>query len=280
MQGTTPPGLVERPAAVSHPPKVLLIVGDDEMREMLTDALAKAGCEVTPHRLDPRYYPAELLGLLEKGRFDVVIPTNLGIPFVYVPDMVMLTRKFAKGAGIIVISGWMQDDFVEELTRTPRSAFLQAPVELPQLASKIRELAGKPAVKQPCLNVIFGDGKDNIVSELILEWLVHRYSGVLTVRGHRLCSGEEILRIASNELVNLFFINLTPLWNAGAPFRDQIEFARHLKRKHGKPIIMTTGFIEPDLQELAMAAGVDAYFVHPIQFEKLDAAVKNLLNIV
>ena len=130
-----------KPTKVASPPKVLLVVGQDEMRDVLAEGLAASGIKVTPHKLDPRYYPAELLGLFEKNRFDVVIPTNLGIPFVYVPDLVSLTQKFGKGAGIVVISGWVQDDFVAELARLPRAAFFSAPVELEALAAKIRELA-------------------------------------------------------------------------------------------------------------------------------------------
>ena len=130
-----------KPTKVASPPKVLLVVGQDEMRDVLAEGLAASGIKVTPHKLAPRYYPAELLGLFEKNRFDVVIPTNLGIPFVYVPDLVSLTQKFGKGAGIVVISGWVQDDFVAELARLPRAAFFSAPVELEALAAKIRELA-------------------------------------------------------------------------------------------------------------------------------------------
>jgi DNA-binding NarL/FixJ family response regulator len=111
------------------------------MREALAEVLAASGIKVTPHKLDPRYYPAELLGLLEKDRFDVVIPTNLGIPFVYVPDLVSLTQKFGRGAGVVVISGWIQDDFVADLAKFPRTAFLEAPVSIAELALKVRELA-------------------------------------------------------------------------------------------------------------------------------------------
>lgn len=130
-----------KPGQVEKPVRVLLIVGQDEWQELLTDALVKAGCDVTPHRLDPRYYPAELLGLFEKERFDVVIPTNLGIPFVYVPDLVSLAQKFAKGASVLVISGWIQDDFIAELSKIPRTAFLAAPVKLEELAVRVREMA-------------------------------------------------------------------------------------------------------------------------------------------
>ena len=130
-----------KPTKVASPPKVLLVVGQDEMRDVLAEGLAASGIKVTPHKLDPRYYPAELLGLFEKNRFDVVIPTNLGIPFVYVPDLVSLTQKFGKGAGIVVISGWVQDDFVSDLAKIPRAAFLEVPVSIEELALKVRELA-------------------------------------------------------------------------------------------------------------------------------------------
>jgi len=130
-----------KPTKVASPPKVLLVVGQDEMRDVLAEGLAASGIKVTPHKLDPRYYPAELLGLFEKNRFDVVIPTNLGIPFVYVPDLVSLTQKFGKGAGIVVISGRVQDDFVTELAKIPGTAFLEAPVSIEELALKVRELA-------------------------------------------------------------------------------------------------------------------------------------------
>jgi len=137
------PSKVEKPAALARPPRVLLITGQDEARELFSETLRKFGCEVTHYGLDARYYPAILLDLFEKNRFDVVIPTNLGIPFVYLPDLVSLTLKFGKGAGIAVVSGWIQDDFIAELARIPRTVFLQAPVKLEELAAKVRELAAK-----------------------------------------------------------------------------------------------------------------------------------------
>jgi hypothetical protein len=141
------PARAKSTVQVAKPVKVLLIVGQDEWLELLSDALVKAGCDVTPHRLDPRYYPAELLGLFEKERFDVVIPTNLGIPFVYVPDLVSLAQKFAKSAGVLVISGWIQDDFIAELSKIPGTAFLAAPVKLEEFVAKVKELA-KPLSRQ------------------------------------------------------------------------------------------------------------------------------------
>jgi len=59
------PARAEKQAAVARPPKVLLIVGQDDMRDVIAGALVESGIAVTPHKLDPRYYPAELLGLLE-----------------------------------------------------------------------------------------------------------------------------------------------------------------------------------------------------------------------
>ncbi|HQL91397.1 MAG TPA: hypothetical protein PLQ15_12440 [Syntrophales bacterium] len=143
------PTKVGKPAALARPPRVLLITGQDEAREVFSEALGKFGCEVMHYRLDARYYPAILLDLFEKNRFDVVIPTNLGIPFVYLPDLVALTRKFGRGADIAVVSGWVQDDFVAELARIPRTAFLEAPVRLEELASKVRELAGEATADFP-----------------------------------------------------------------------------------------------------------------------------------
>ena len=59
----------------------------------------------------------------------------------YVPDLVSLTQKFGKGAGIVVISGWVQDDFVAGLAKIPRTAFLEAPVKIEELAARVRDLA-------------------------------------------------------------------------------------------------------------------------------------------
>jgi len=146
---TEKPAKVEKPAALARPPRVLLITGQAEATELLSEALGKSGCDVTHYPFDARYYPAILLDLFEKNRFDVVIPTNLGIPFVYLPDLVALTRKFGRGAGIAVVSGWVQDDFVAELARIPRTAFLEAPVRLEELASKVRELAGEATADFP-----------------------------------------------------------------------------------------------------------------------------------
>lgn len=137
------PAKMEKPPAPARPPRVLLITGQAEAKELFSEALGKSGCDVTHYPFDARYYPAILLDLFEKNRFDVVIPTNLGIPFVYLPDLVALTRKFGKGAGIAVISGWVQDDFVAEVAKLPRAAFLTAPVILEEFTNKVRELAAK-----------------------------------------------------------------------------------------------------------------------------------------
>jgi len=240
------PAQVGKPAKPKQPPKVLLIVGEDEVREMLTKALTASGCHVTPHKLDPRYYTAILLDLFAKESFDIVIPTNLGIPFVYVPDLVTLARKYGKGVGIIVISGWVQDDFVAEFARTPRSAFFPAPVSIPDLTAKIHELSTTGTVSLRRMHVLFGDGKDDTVSEFLLECFVAIYGEIRDVRGQCLSSGEEILRIAEEEPVDLFILNLNLLWSAGAPFEDQIDFARHLKRKYRKPVIMITDGLTPE----------------------------------
>jgi len=273
----------EKPAKIARPPKVLLIVGQDEVRDVLAEGLAASGIKVTPHKLDPRYYPAELLGLFEENRFDVVIPTNLGIPFVYVPDVVSLTQKFGRGAGIVVLSGWVQDNFVAELAKIPRTAFLKAPVSIEELALKVRELAGmKPAAQEgklPRVLVLLADAKDNAVAQSFLAWLVARYRGVLDVRGAVQNSSEEFLRIASTKPIHLFVVNFTPLWVPGGSFRGHMDFARYLKTTFGRPVVMLSGFEDAKFKGQAIAAGVDAYFRLPLQFEQIGAVMDKLLNI-
>jgi CheY-like chemotaxis protein len=275
-QADTPAGLVRQP-------RVLLIVGDDEVKEVFSEALTKAGCIVTPYKLDARYYPAILLDLFDRNPFDVVIPTNLGIPFVYVPDLVSLTQKFGKGAGIAVVSGWVQDDFVADLAKIPRTAFFEAPANLEQLAAKIRELTDMEPVAGtvglPRLHVLLGDSKDNKVARFFFDWLVARYGGLHKVRVAVQDSGKEILRIATERTIHLFVVNLTPLWSPGDPFRDHIDFAGYLKRRFGKPVVMLTGFTRSDLKGQAIAAGVDAYFRHPLDLEKIGPVMDRLLNV-
>ena len=123
--------------------KVLLIVGDDDYRELITEPLAASGFEVTPYILRLATYPGGLLNILKKERFDIIIATNLGMPFRYVPEQVEMAREHARDAGIIVISGYVDDDFLEKLSRIPRSAFLKAAVDLRVLAAKVREIAEK-----------------------------------------------------------------------------------------------------------------------------------------
>ena len=273
----------EKPARAARPPEVLLVVGQDEVRDVLAEALVASGIKVTPHKLDPRYYPAELLGLFEKNRFDVVIPTNLGIPFVYVPDLVTLTQKFGKGAGIIVISGWVQDDFVADLAKIPRTAFLEAPVDLQEFAAKVRELAVmEPEGRKeglPRVLVLLADAKGNAVAQTFFDWLVARYSGVLDIRGAVQDSSEDFLRIASTKPIHLFVVNFTPLWVPGGPFRGHMDFARHLKTTFGRPVVMLSGFEDAKFKGQAIAAGVDAYFRLPLQFDEIGAVMDKLLNI-
>lgn len=273
------PVLADNPVWDTKPLSVLLIVGEDETREMLAEVLASSGFEVTPHKLDPRHYPAMLRDMFAEVRFDIVIPTNLGIPFAYVPKLVSLVQKYGEGAGIIVISGWIQDDFVAELARTPRTAFFPAPFQMRELVAKIRELAFMRTAGLPILRVLAGDAMDNSVGKFILDWLTARYDGIRNVRGRCVSSGEEILRIAAKVSIDLFVLNFTPLWSPGNPFKDHIDFARHLKKKYSKPIFMITGFAEPELRKQALAAGVDAYFVYPYQLEELGAKLNKLLNI-
>ena len=250
---------------------------------MLAEGLIASGIKVTPHKLDPRYYPAELLGLFEKNRFDVVIPTNLGIPFVYVPDLVTLTQKFGKGAGIIVISGWVQDDFVAELAKIPRTAFLEAPVKFAELAARVRELAVmEPEGRKeglPRVRVLLADAKGNAVAQTFFDWLVARYSGVLDIRGAVQDSSEGFLRIASTKPIHLFVVNFTTLWVPDAQFRGHMDFARHLKTTFGRPVVMLSGFKDAKFKGQAIAAGVDAYFRLPLQFDEIGAVMDKLLNV-
>jgi len=272
----------EKPARAARPPEVLLVVGQDEVRDVLAERLVASGIKVTPHKLDPRYYPAELLGLFEKNRFDVVIPTNLGIPFVYVPDLVTLTQKFGKGAGIVVISGWVQDDFIADLAKIPRTAFLEAPVKIEEFVAKVRELAAEPAARKeelPRLLVLLADAKGNAVAQIFFDWLVARYSGVFDIRGAVQDSSEDFLRIASTKPIHLFVVNFTPLWVPGGPFRGHMDFARHLKTTFGRPVVMLSGFKDAKFKGQALAAGVDAYFRLPLQFDEIGAVMDKLLNI-
>ena len=277
---------VDKPAPTARRYKVLLVAGQDSARETLAEALVNSGCEVTHYWLDPRYYPALLLDLFEKNRFDVVVPTNLGIPFVYVPDLVSLTRKFGRGAGIAVVSGWVQDDFAAEVAKLPRAAFLTAPVRLEEFTAKVREMAALgPEAKEekpdklPRVLVLLADAEGNQVAQLFLDWLVARYRGVLDIRGAVHHSTEEFLRIASTKAVNLFVVNFTPLWVPGVPFSGHMDFARHLKKRFGRPVVMLSGFRDAKFKGQAIAAGVDAYFRFPLQLDKIGAAMDGLLNV-
>lgn len=280
------PAKAEKPAAAARRYKVLLVAGQDSAREVLAETLAKAGCEVTHYRLDARYYPALLLDLFEKNRFDVVVPTNLGIPFVYLPDLVGLTRKFGRGAGIAVVSGWVQDDFVAEVGGLPRAAFFTAPVKLEEFTNKVRELAAagpeareeKPE-KLPRVLVLLADAEGNQMAQFFLDWLVARYRGVLDIRGAVHHSTEEFLRIASTTAVNFFVVNFTPIWAPGPSFRGIMDFARHLKARFGRPVVMLSGFEDAKYKGQAIAAGVDAYFRLPMDLEKVGHEMDRLLNV-
>lgn len=277
------PAEAETPAPTARRYKVLLVAGQDSARETFAEALQQSGCEVTHYRLDARYYPALLLDLFEKNRFDVVVPTNLGIPFVYLPDLVALTRKFGKGAGIAVVSGWVQDDFVAEVAKLPRAAFLTAPVRLEEFVATVKELAGAaPGIRKeglPMLRVLLADAKGNQVAQCFFDWLVARYRGVLDIRGAAQDSSEAFLRIASEKPIHLFVVNFTPLWVPGAPFSGHMDFARHLKKRFGSPVVMLSGFRDAKFKGQAIAAGVDAYFRFPLQFDKIGAAMDGLLNV-
>jgi DNA-binding NarL/FixJ family response regulator len=280
------PAKAEKPAAAARRYKVLLVAGQDKAREALAEALAKSGCEVTHYRLDARYYPALLLDLFEKNRFDVVVPTNLGIPFVYLPDLVGLTQKFGRGAGIAVVSGWVQDDFVAEVAKLPRAAFFTAPVKLEEFTNKIRELAAagpdareeKPE-KLPRVLVLLADAEGNQMAQFFLDWLVARYREVLDIRGAVHHSAEELLRIASVRAINLFVVNFTTLWVPGPSFRGTMDFARHLKARFGRPVVMLSGFEDAKYKGQAIAAGVDAYFRLPMDLEKVGHDMDRLLNV-
>ena len=280
------PAKAEKPAAAARRYKVLLVAGQDSAREVLAEALAKSGCEVTHYRLDARYYPALLLDLFEKNRFDVVVPTNLGIPFVYLPDLVGLTRKFGRGAGIAVVSGWVQDDFVAEVGKLPRAAFLTAPVKLEEFTARVRELAAAATEAKdeepgrlPRVLILLADAEGNEVAGFFLEWLAARYRGVLDIRGAVHHSTEEFLRIASTTAVNLFVVNFTPIWAPGPSFRGIMDFARHLKARFGRPVVMLSGFADAKYKGQAIAAGVDAYFRVPLELEKIGHEMDRLLNV-
>jgi DNA-binding NarL/FixJ family response regulator len=102
---------------------------------------------------------------------------------------------------------------------------------------------------------------------------------VFDIRGAVQDSSEDFLRIASTKPIHLFVVNFTPLWVPGGPFRGHMDFARHLKTTFGRPVVMLSGFKDTKFKGQALAAGVDAYFRLPLQFDEIGAVMDKLLNI-
>ena len=130
----------------------------------------------------------------------------------------------------------------------------------------------------PRVLVLLADAKGNAVAQTFFDWLVARYSGVLDIRGAVQDSSEQFLRIASTRPIHLFVVNFTTLWVPDAQFRGHMDFARHLKTTFGRPVVMLSGFKDAKFKGQAIAAGVDAYFRLPLQFDEIGAVMDKLLN--
>ena len=122
---------------------ILLIINDDNMNELMTEGLESHGFKVEAFTFTLSSFPQGLIDILNKKKYDIIIPTNFYIPFQYVPQQIEIAKAYGNDAGIIVLSGYVEEGFIEKYTQLPKIAFVKSPFSWKHLFATIYELSNK-----------------------------------------------------------------------------------------------------------------------------------------
>lgn len=131
-----------RPAA-SPPPgaaqrlSILLVDDEPEVRQVLAEALREAG-----HRVTEARDGQEALGVLERGRFDLLI-TDLGMPGMPGSELARRARAAGKVEAVALITGWGLEGEDRALREVGVDLVLQKPFAVRDAVSQLVGLVGR-----------------------------------------------------------------------------------------------------------------------------------------
>ena len=123
-----------------RPLEILIVDDQQEMRELLCEVLSEKGYAVAAagDGEEALELAKEHAGTIDLMISDVVMPTMDG------PTMLIEAREYLADARIVFISGYAKEEFSDVLSRETEVSFLPKPFSLAELATKVKqELAKK-----------------------------------------------------------------------------------------------------------------------------------------
>jgi len=119
--------------------KILLTARRDEpLGSLLSETLKGKGFEV---RIVESF--EEVLSELANEQYEVVLPTNNSLHYSQIPTIVSEIRDKYPDIGIIVLSGYYNQDYIADLKARGIDVFLKMPFKIEELTSKIRNVISK-----------------------------------------------------------------------------------------------------------------------------------------
>ncbi len=118
--------------------RVLLVEDDDDNRELMTEVLVAAGCDVVSAASGQ-----EGLARLAGGAVDVLV-TDVGMPGMGGLDLARAAKASAPGVRVVVVTGWAERDDIASARGKHVDAVLIKPVDPDALAQTVTDVARSP----------------------------------------------------------------------------------------------------------------------------------------
>jgi DNA-binding NtrC family response regulator len=112
--------------------KILLVARDPIFIEVFTTWM-------TQERFDFALveFFEEVIPALHRDRYDVVVPTNMGLVPDYIPGLIIKIKTNFPHVGIFVISGWTD---IKEKVILKGAEFHEAPIPLEEFSSRLKKI--------------------------------------------------------------------------------------------------------------------------------------------
>jgi CheY-like chemotaxis protein len=245
---------------VAQPRKVLVV--DDERPVAIT---LSAILEAEGYKTAIAFSGEEAMGVAARFRPDFLL-SDIRMPGINGVDAALRILEFLPGCCVLFISGFPADEALAGArTRGFNFQVCSKPIPPPELLGKIADIIARPT--PPPLTVLHVDN-DEVFRYAVSRILRHAGFKVLEAG-----SGEEALRLAKTRPDAI-------LLDIHLPDMSSFEVCRQLKNAPetaGIPVVYLTDTANDDVsQNLARQPGVEAYFTHPIDTERLCALLRSL----
>lgn len=120
--------------------RALLIHARDQYPEFITELLGEAGLEVDLVECYNQEHFDNIVTKFSTVRYDLVLPTNLGLSPWYIPELVSAIKKIHPETKILVASGYCELPFAIDLKRRGIDDFFSLPYDPDELLRRVSEL--------------------------------------------------------------------------------------------------------------------------------------------